>query len=248
MMQDVHCHLGLYDNPMLIADEAEKAGIITLFITNSPSEFECFYLNFRYFRWVRLALGLHPLEAQRHRQYYSMFQRLLPKTSFVGEVGLDFSLYGKATKDRQLESFRFVLSCIKDQVKVISVHSRSAESMVLDLLKEYGIKNVIFHWYSGSLKTLENIIEQGYYFSINDAMTKSSKGLSIIKAIPKSKTLLETDGPFIKIKGRPIRPIDTNQLISKLQDIWQDPYEQVIKQLRENFETLIYPLRQTKKS
>lgn len=247
-MQDVHCHIGLYDNPMLIANEAEEAGLITLSMTNLPSEFDYFYLKFQGFRRVRLALGLHPLEAPRHRQYYSMFQRLLPKTSFIGEVGLDFSQYGKATKDLQLESFRFVLNCIKDQIKVVSVHSRSSERMVLELLKDYGIKNVIFHWYSGSLKTLENIIEQGYYFSINDAMTRSPKGLSIIAAIPKSKLLLETDGPFIKIKGRQIKPIDTNQLILRLQGVWQDPYEQVVKQLRKNVENLIYPLRQMKKA
>lgn len=246
-MLDVHCHIGLYDDPLLVSKEAEEAGVITFFMTNLPSEFDLYYSRLQNFRKVRLALGLHPLEAHRHRQYYSMFQRLVAKTSFIGEVGLDFSQQGKATKDIQLESFQFVLKCIKDQTKIVSVHSRSAENVVLELLKENTIQNVIFHWYSGSMRTLEDIIRQGYYLSINDAMIRSKKGLSIIKAVPKSKILLETDGPFIKFKGRPVRPIDTKNLIPAIQDIWQDSHEEVVKQLRDNFAALINPLRQINK-
>ena len=242
-MMDLHCHIGLYDDPMRIAKEAEDAGVITLAMTNSPSEFDRLYYDFLKFRRVRLALGLHPLEAPGHKQYYSMFRRLVDKTSFIGEVGLDFSQQGLATKNIQIESFRFVLECIHEKAKVISVHSRGAETAVLEMLIQYGAQNVIFHWYSGSMKNVGKIIEQGYYFSINNAMLRSQKGLAIIKAIPQSRILLETDGPFIKIKGHPAKPTDTKSLIPMIKDIWQISEDEVAKQLRVNFQKLIDPIK-----
>ena len=32
------------------------------------------------------------------------------------------------------------------------------------MLITYGIKNVIFHWYSGPLSLIPKIVEHGYYF------------------------------------------------------------------------------------
>ena len=58
----------------------------------------------------------------------------------------------------------------------MSVHSRKAEKEVFELLQEYEIKNVIFHWYSGPLNLIDKIIDAGYYFSINEAMTVSISG------------------------------------------------------------------------
>lgn len=240
---DLHCHLGLYDNPIEIAQEAEKAGIITFSMTNLPSEFEALYFQFRNFKRVRLALGLHPLMADQHRSYMSMFERLVSQTSYIGEVGLDFSEYGKSTKDMQVKSFRFVLSCIQNQSKVISVHSRNAELAVLELLEEFKISNAILHWYSGPLKVLNKAINQGCYFSINTSMIKSKNGISIIEHIPKSNVLLETDGPFIKVKNRPVTPVDTHQIIIALQSLWNMSEDQVKTQLRSNFQLLIQPLK-----
>lgn len=55
---------------------------------------------------------------------------------------------------------------------------------------------MIFHWYSGPLNLIPQIIERGYYFSINEAMTQSVNGRKIISAIPKDRILTESDAPY----------------------------------------------------
>ena len=91
-----------------------------------------------------------------------------------------------------------VIEIIKDKNKIVSVHSRKAEKEVFELLQEYRIKNAIFHWYSGPLSLIEEIINAGYYFSINEAMTTSISGRKIISKIPLNRILTETDAPLNK--------------------------------------------------
>ena len=81
----------------------------------------------------------------------------LIETSYIGEVGLDFSREGFSTKEIQIKSFEFVLDCVKTKNKILSLHSRRAEKETLEMLMQKGIENAIFHWYSGSLKVLRNI-------------------------------------------------------------------------------------------
>ena len=76
--------------------------------------------------------------------------------------------------------------------KIVSVHSRRAEKVLFEMLITYGIKNVIFHWYSGALSLIPKIVEHGYYFSVNEKMTKTNSGIEII-------ILTETDAPFNKV-------------------------------------------------
>ena len=80
----------------------------------------------------------------------------------------------------------------------MSVHSRKAENEVLDILKKHSVKNVIFHWYTGPLGLIEDIVNAGYYFSINEAMTKTISGKKIIDKIPQNRILTETDFPYNK--------------------------------------------------
>ena len=131
------------------------------------------------------------------------FGKQVSKTSYIGEVGLDFSKDFIGSKEKQIHTFRYVLSHIKDMKKIVSVHSRKAEKEVFELLQEYGIKNAIFHWYSGSLGLIDEIIDAGYYFSINEAMTKSISGRKIIDKIPQYRILTETDSPFNKNSNIP---------------------------------------------
>jgi len=56
--------------------------------------------------------------------------------------------------------------------------------------------NVIFHWYSGPLTLIPQIVERGYYFSINEKMTKTDSGKKIIGCTPSDRILTETDAPY----------------------------------------------------
>ena len=198
MIIDTHCHFDMMPNPEGYISAKEKAGDIVIGMTNLPSHFKMGQSHLIGYKHIRLALGLHPLLAAENRKELTLFKRLVDQTSYIGEIGLDFSTEGIATKNEQISVLWEVLATIKGKKKRVSVHSRNAEKELLDMLCEFEIKNVIFHWYSGPVDLIPAIIERGFYFSINESMCRSKNGQSIIGKIPREKILTETDAPYNK--------------------------------------------------
>lgn len=196
MIIDTHCHFDMMPNPEGYISAKEKAGDIVIGMTNLPSHFKIGQSHLIGYKHIRLALGLHPLLAAENRKELTLFKRLVDQTSYIGEIGLDFSREGIVTKNEQISVLREVLATIKGKKKIVSVHSRNAEKELLDMLCEFEIKNVIFHWYSGPVDLIPSIIERGFYFSINESMCRSKNGQSIIGKIPREKILTETDAPY----------------------------------------------------
>lgn len=238
-MLDSHCHLDRYRDPRGVAVEAAQRGVFTIAVTNLPSHFRTGTPHVRRLPRVRLALGLHPLAAAAHEREIPDFERCFSATSFIGEVGLDYSKDGLASKWRQMESFRVVAQLLRRSPKVVSLHSRGAEEEVLGVLGEFGIKRAIFHWYSGSFKTLEKVIVAGHMLSINPAMTRSTKGREIIARIPKTQALSETDGPYVHVAGEPAKPWDVALVEEYLGRVWNSPVNQIRTQLWTNFVELV---------
>ena len=247
-MIDAHCHIDLYPKPTEVADRANRANVLTVLVTNLPSAFEKSYPHIKQFPNIRLALGLHPLLALQHQAERKKFQSLINKTSYIGEIGLDFSPVGFQTKDIQIDSFRFIFNTISKKPKFITLHSRRAESAVLDLLEEADYPfPAVFHWYSGSLSVLEKAVEKGHYFSINTAMIESPNGQKIIGRIPPERVLTESDGPFVKYKSRVIEPADVSIVETFLAEAWSVSAPQVRIKIRENFMKIISPISSAKK-
>jgi TatD DNase family protein len=246
-MVDTHCHLDLYSDPSRIAADAEKAGVFTVFVTNLPSAFDAALPHARQFRKVRMALGLHPLTAESHSdRELDRFKQLVWKTSFIGEVGLDFSRDGLDTREKQLNSFRFVLRCLENQAKFVTIHSRQAESAVLDLLDELYRHPVVFHWYSGTPKNLDSAIDRGHFFSVNPSMLRGMKGRKLIARIPPERILTESDGPFISVGRRKVIPADVQLVERGLAEIWEMEPLVVRSIVAQNFQILMKPLRETR--
>lgn len=196
MIIDTHCHFDMMPHPEAYVSAKEKAGDIVIGMTNLPSHFRMGQPHLKSFKHIRLAMGLHPLLASENKNELPLFNSLLDQTSYIGEIGLDFSREGLSTKEDQISILMKLLEKLEGRKKIISVHSRKAEKELFNLLCEYNIQNVIFHWYAGPIDLIPAIISKGYYFSINEAMTISNKGRAIIKEIPRNRILTETDAPF----------------------------------------------------
>lgn len=243
-MLDTHCHIDLYPNPFAIAREVEKRGILTIAVTNLPSHFEMGQPHLRGFRKIRPALGLHPLMAEHHERERKKFKQIFSKTSYIGEIGLDFSKVGQDTKDIQIKSLCFIFKQIQDRPRFVSLHSRSAESKMLELLEEFNIQGAVFHWYSGSLTVLDQAVRSGHYFSINPAMIRSKKGRNIIDRIPLDRILTESDGPHIQLRNQSVKPIDIKGVLEVLGGIWGMSFQEVDGQVWSNFMKLLAPIRE----
>ena len=64
---DTHCHVDLYPDPVGLVREAERRGIYTIAVTNTPSVFPATAAIVKGCRYVRPALGLHPQLAAERR-------------------------------------------------------------------------------------------------------------------------------------------------------------------------------------
>lgn len=196
MIIDTHCHYDMMDSPEDYIKEVEKTGNIVIGMTNLPSHFDMGFEYIREYKKVRLALGFHPQLADEHKDELPLFTKYMGRTSYIGEIGLDFSPDYISTRNAQLFCLKYILEELQGKNKIISVHSRRAEKDLFSLLLDYNIRNVIFHWYSGPLSLIPEIISEGYYFSINEAMTLSISGKKIIERIPADRILTESDAPF----------------------------------------------------
>lgn len=192
----MHCHFDMMSRPEEYIMQRELAGDIVIGMTNLPSHFSMGFPHIKAFKHIRLALGMHPLLVGERKEELSLFRQLLDKTHYVGEIGLDFSPDGFATKVAQMDALHEMLYALSGKNKIVSVHSKRAEKELLGLLWDYGIQNVIFHWYSGPVELIPAILAQGYYFSINEAMTLSKNGRAIIARIPRERMLTESDAPY----------------------------------------------------
>lgn len=195
-MIDTHCHYDIMPNPEAYIRQKEQAGDIVIGMTNLPSHFKLGIPFVRDFKHIRMALGLHPLLAADSIREVNLFREYIDQTSYIGEIGLDFSKTSIGTKDLQISVLKDLLAALQGKNKIVSVHSRKAEKELLALLCEYDIKNVVFHWYSGPTALIPEILSKGYYFSINESMTLSKKGRSIIDMIPRNRILTESDAPY----------------------------------------------------
>jgi len=237
MLIDTHCHLDLYPDPKEMISKSESNDIITIGMTNLPSHFKLGYPHVKNYKKVRLSIGLHPLMASSHSKEIQLFTKYLDMTSYVGEVGLDFSKEGISTKAVQIRSFDYILKAVSRKKKILSIHSRGAEKEVLKMLQKNKIENAIFHWYTGSLKLIDEIVRSGYYLSINTAMINSAKGQRIINRIPKENVLTESDGPFINHNNRVVDSSDISFVVDYLNKVFKA--SNMEKQIVMNFMKLI---------
>lgn len=216
---DSHCHLDRFDDPAAVLAAAARADVVTVAVTELPSRFQLLRTQLRGDR-LRIALGFHPLAVPRELAHeLSLFARLLERTDYVGEVGLDYSHRGRDSARRQRDVFEGILSLPQIRAKVLTVHSRRAEKETVELLAAVGV-TAILHWYSGPLEQIENALAAGLFFSVNGAMLRSDSGRRIIAALPRDRVVTETDGPYTKTAGRPSEPRDVPAVVAELARAW----------------------------
>lgn len=228
MIIDAHCHIDMLSAPKKYLMEMEQSEIITIGMTNRPSHYLMGRPHFNGLRHSRLAIGFHPQLVDQINSELSTFISCLNSTSYVGEIGLDFSADYVSSKLLQIACFEEICSKLKGKSKIVSIHSRKAEREVVEIINRNEISTPIFHWYTGPLGLIPRIIELGGYFSINEAMTLSENGRKIISHIPLNRLLTESDAPYNK----------KNNIISALNNLNIDS-----KVIYSNFKTLMNTIR-----
>ncbi len=231
---DTHCHVEDYPDALRLLDEAARANVSVVAVTRDPGAYRLITARLGRRAGVHPALGLHPLQAHRVTPNdLARFFRLLPRATWIGEIGLDFSPAGAGTRLQQLHVFDAILSETQLRMRPVTVHSRGAEKETVRRLIDVDAP-AILHWYTGPLSVAEEALAGGLLFSVNPAMIQSRSAQPLLRLLPPSRVLLETDGPFAKRGGRPARPSDLPALISQLATTWQVTVEYAAQTILEN--------------
>lgn len=239
-MIDFHCHLDLYKDPRAVVTRCAELRLYVLSVTTVPSAFEGTVTLAANASRIRTALGLHPELAATRMHELPLFESLLNRTHYVGEVGLDGSKDHRASLDHQTRVLMDILGmCARAGGRVISLHSRGATGAILDLLAAHTTAGrFILHWYLGTARQVARATEMGCWFSVGPTMLTSLRGRSAVAVMPRDRVLPESDGPFSLIQGQPAYPWDAWSVVPLLADAWKESEQDVGVQLLSNFKAL----------
>lgn len=245
-MIDFHCHLDLYPGPVAVVAQCIKQQIYVLSVTTVPSAFEGTVKLVPPDSRIRTALGLHPALVEKRSRELALFEKLLPQTRYVGEIGLDGSRECRATIDMQREVFRHILHlCARSGGKVLSLHSRGAIVPLLDdFTSEPEAGTAVLHWFVGSARQVARAVELGCWFSVGPSMLASERGRAAAATMPMDRVLPESDGPFGLMEGKPIYPWEAWKVCVSLAQLWDEPVKQIERRLQSNFRKLVLPSTQ----
>lgn len=209
---DFHCHLDLFPDHASAVEQCERDGVFTLAVTTTPKAWPRNHELASATRHVRAALGLHPQLVADRAHEIGLWEELLPRTRYVGEVGLDASPRFYKSFKSQKEIFARVLSlCAAAGNKIITTHSVRATKVVLDMVEQYMPPNrgrIVLHWFTGTRSEAKRAVDLGCYFSVNATMLGNEKRAAITRDLPLERILTETDGPFTETGSRPTTPGD----------------------------------------
>ncbi len=228
-MIDFHCHVDLYPDALKLLPEINTRNRFTFAVTTSPRAYLATSKILEPYRRMRVGLGLHPEIATQKAQELDLLLELIPVTRLIGEIGLDGSARFRSSLPLQEKIFKTALGgCQAAGGKVMSIHSRGAERLVLECLRGHPDAGTpVLHWFSGSLRQLEVAVDQGCWFSVGPAMLRSEKGRTLAAAMPLNRVLPESDGPFVESAGKPIMPWEAWDVCDVLAGLWGLPSSEV---------------------
>jgi TatD DNase family protein len=242
---DFHCHLDLYPDHQAAVTGADEAGVFTLAVTTTPRAWPRNHELAQRTKHVRAALGLHPQLVEKHASEIELWDKYLPETRYVGEVGLDAGPRFYKSLDLQKQVFQHVLQrCAEAGGKVVTVHSVRATKAVLDHVEAFlpsSKGKVVLHWFTGSKSEAQRAVELGCYFSINAAMLGNARHAAAVAIIPPYRLFTETDGPFTKTGERPSRPTDVAVVVNSLGRLYGMSTSEFAATIQENLRTLLQP-------
>lgn len=149
---------------------------------------------------LRPAAGLFPtrLDPAEATELEQLIVRHADRWIAVGEVGLDYwKVKDESDRELQRHLFQRFISLSLELDLPLNVHSRSAGRATLEVLIEGGAERVQMHAFDGRAAKALPGVEAGYLFSVPPSIVRSVQKQKLVKRLPLSCLLLETDSPVL---------------------------------------------------
>lgn len=214
---DTHVHLDEIDDPDEAVVAARKAGVAAMVAVGMDlaSNEKALEFSSRYPQVVYPALGYHPwkVDISGLRANLEFLRSHLDRAVAIGEVGLDYRV--SVPREIQEGVFQEILDLAWEKDMPVIVHARLAHEEAFERVRRQALKKAVFHWYSGPLKTLKELLLHGYYISATPALSYSPKHREAVSFAPLKQILIETDAPT-PYQGIPSSPAQVVQTLTEL--------------------------------
>lgn len=223
---DTHAHLSDLEDMDGVIERAKKVGIEAIIGVgvNLATCKRTLELADAFPGYVYPALGIHPTEWREDdiASTSRFIEEHIDDCLAVGEIGLDYwnrdARKNKDIRERQRELYIYQLQMAREHEKPASVHGRGSWEDALQLAIKHGPDRIVFHWYSGPLNVLSEVIDTGYLISATPASEFSKHHRAALVKAPIERIVIETDSP-VSYHGKQAEPADILLTLRSLADL-----------------------------
>jgi TatD DNase family protein len=232
---DTHAHFEELKDPQAAVAEARENGIVAIVAVGQDisSNEKALQMAADNPGFIFPAIGYHPwrLAPEKDDETLGYIDKNLPRCIALGEVGLDYR--AKTKKKRQKAIFLKLIALAKKHDRPIILHCRYSHKTAFEMVKDAGLKKVVFHWFSGPEELIPTIASEGYYMSASPALLSNPYHVKVIQQVPLSHLLLETDAPvqYGNLKARPVHVLRTLEEAARIK---KTPMEEIAEKTTNN--------------
>ena len=188
-------------------------------------------------------LGLHPSYVKEDwKNQLKVIQNQIDENSIIaiGEIGIDL-YWDKTFAEEQKMAFSLQIDWAIERQLPIVIHARESFLEIFEILDAKNCSELsgVFHCFTGSELEVQKILSYGnFYFGIGGVITyKNSTLPEVVKTIPLSKIIIETDAPYLPptpFRGKRNEPSYIIHVAEKLAGIFEIGIDEIAKITTEN--------------
>lgn len=217
-MHDAHMHIDQYDGDSIseVIEQIEDRQLRSLCVSMDFASYERICTLAEGHPLLIPAFGIHPWHAGRTVTTRESIAAYVKDSVVIGEAGLDFH-WVKGNHQEQLEVFRDLCSAAAEHRRPMNLHTKGAESEVLQALRDHGVHGSAVHWYSGPARLIEGFLSMGCYFTIGVGLYHNYGIRELLRELPLERILFETDNPvgYRWLYSRDGMPCDLRPILEK---------------------------------
>ncbi|PKN75885.1 MAG: YchF/TatD family DNA exonuclease [Candidatus Cloacimonetes bacterium HGW-Cloacimonetes-2] len=167
-------------------------------------------------------VGFHPHDATDFDA--ELVKRLAreKKVVAIGEIGLDF-FRNLSPYTVQREVFANQAHLAVEYELPVVVHDREAHQECYKILKDQGVKDAVFHCFSGDIIFAQQVLDAGWMMSFTGSVTYNNSQLeNVVRIVPMDRFMIETDCPYLPPhphRGKRNSPLFLHLIASKIAEI-----------------------------
>ena len=242
---DTHAHLddGQFPDVDAVIDHAIAQGVTRIInIGYGPKRWDSTIALARRRPEIAFALGIHPLDAdQFNDELFDRFSKLVDRERpvAIGEAGIDLFRDGPPLA-QQRAAFAAQIDLALARKLPLIIHQRAAGAEVNALLSAADRDlRVVLHSFDGSQASIDLVLDRGWTIGVGGLMTRSSSAplRELIRKVPLSSIVLETDSPYLApagVKDRRNTPANIPRIAQMLADARRDAIENIARITTEN--------------